>query len=430
MRLVVLVHGQNLNGMTFASDRPNPGIGGTQFTRIRLADAFARRFPEHTMNLWTEQPIGIPYAPANLRLLSGPLDAFLEDLADADDDWVLTGPSMLLRQVPADILQRVARRTIITSHLMHDADLWEAERIARFGAAGGTGSYHFHATRSRSPKVYLRDLFLPGWAQPVRSERSCKERSSLRIVHVGALLPLKGFEDLARIWGSIRREVPDVTLDVIGGADLYSTVNDHPLLPTTRAFGDRILQHIPEADIEVGRVRFHGRLGLEKADLIRAADVAVLNVANRHECFPAAALECLDLGTPVVGSAANGLWDSMRHLPELATRLPKDVPPILARLRQHPEELDALRDRGQAVAADFRAENDAIVERWETVASALLERRTPPSFAPTPRPAASARLWSDWARRRLRYELRRSRTGEAAAAILRGRRRRCQGCPT
>jgi glycosyltransferase involved in cell wall biosynthesis len=422
VRLVILVHGRNLQGMSFSPDRPNPGIGGTQFTRIRLADAFARRFPEHTVDVWAEQPITMLGAPANLQLHSGPLGVFLEHLAVTTQGWILTGPSMLLRRVPADLLKRIASRTIITSHLMHDVDLWEAERIARFGAAGCVGAYHFHATRSRSPKVYLRNLFLPGWEQPARSKRSGKERSGLRIVHVGALLPLKGFDDLTRIWSDIRYAVPDVTLDVIGGADLYGTINDHPILPTTREFGDKILQHLPEADIEDGRVRFHGRLGTKKADIIRAADVAVLNVANRQESLCAALIECLDLGTPVVGSAANGLWDSMRHLPDLATRLPEEVPPILVRLQQHPEELDVLRDRGQAVAADFRAENDAIVERWEAVATALLERRTPPSFAPTPLPAASARLWSDWARRRLRYEMRRSRAGEAAAAILRGRR--------
>jgi glycosyltransferase involved in cell wall biosynthesis len=403
--------------MSFSPDRPNPGIGGTQFTRIRLADAFARRFPEHTVDVWAEHPTEMLGAPANLRRSSGPLVAFLEDLADAADDWVLTAPSMLLRKVPADILQRVARRTVITSHLMHDADLWDAERIARFGAAGCAGAYHFHATRSRSPKVYLRDLFLPGWEQPERSERPGEELSGLRIVHVGALLPLKGFEDLARIWADIRRVVPDASLDVIGGADLYNSVNDHPLLPTTRAFGDRILQHLPKEDIREGCVKFHGRLGAEKADLIRAADVAVLNVANRPECFPAAALECLDLGTPVVGSAANGLWDTMQHLPELSTRLPAEVPPILARLSERPEESAEFSTRGQRVAADFRAENAAIIERWEAVAAALLDGRTPHSFAPRPRPSSPIRMWSGWARRRARYEIRRTQVGDVIASV-------------
>lgn len=419
MRLVVLVHGSNLEGMAFALDRPNPGIGGTQFTRIRLADAFARRFPEHTVDLVTEQPITMVDAPTNLRVVSAPFGPFLDALARDTDDWILTGPSMLLRRIPAPILRAVAPRTIITSHLMHDVDLWEAERTTRFGAAGCVGAYHFHATRSRSPRVYLRDLFLPGWEQPDDSAATSSDAPDLRIVHVGALLPLKGFDDLARIWGDIRRAVPDASLDVIGGADLYSTENDHPLLPTTRAFGDRILQDLSRDEIESGRVRFHGRLGAEKTDLIRAADVAVLNVANRHECFPAAALECLDLGTPVVGSAANGLWDSMRHFPELTTRTPREVPPILARLQGRPEELAALGERGRKVAAGFREENDAIVERWEAVATALFEGRRPPSFAPQPRPGSAARLWSAWARRRSRHELRRTRAGDVAARMLR-----------
>jgi glycosyltransferase involved in cell wall biosynthesis len=302
---------------------------------------------------------------------------------------------------------------------MHDADLWEAERITRFGAAGCTGAYHFHATRSHSPRVHLRNLFLPGWDQPDDTTAASSDAPGLRIVHVGALLPLKGFDDLARIWGDIRSAVPDASLDVIGGADLYSTENDHPLLPTTRAFGDRILQDLSRDEIELGRVRFHGRLGAEKTDIIRAADVAVLNVANRHECFPAAALECLDLGTPVVGSAANGLWDSMRHFPELATRTPGEVPPILARLRGRPEELAALSERGKQVAADFRAENGAIVERWEAVAMALLEGKRPSTFAAQPRPASPFQLWSEWARRRSRHELRRTRVGDVAARLLR-----------
>jgi glycosyltransferase involved in cell wall biosynthesis len=418
VRLVILIHGRNLAGMAFAENQPNPGIGGSQFTRVRLADAFARRFPQHAVDVWAEHPIKMDAAPTNIRLHSGPLSTFLTDLQGDADDWVLTGPSMLLCTVSPSILKRIAPRTIVTSHLMHDADLWESERITPFGAAGCSGAFHFYATRSRSPKVYLRDLFFPGWEQPALPDRASETSSSLRIVHVGALLPLKGFEDLARIWGDIQRDVPDVSLDVIGGADLYSTVNDHALLPTTQAFGDRILQYLPAADIVAGRVRFHGTLGAGKVDIIRAADVAVLNVANRHECFPAAALECLDLGTPVVGSAANGLWDTMRHFPELSTRGPEQVPPTLARLRDHPEELVELSARGQRVAADFRAENVAIVERWETIGTALLDGRRPPSFAPKPRPRSSARLWSTWARRRSRHELRKTRLGETAARLV------------
>lgn len=419
MRLVVLVQGENLAGMSFATDQPNPGIGGTQFTRIRLADTFAARFPEHSVDVWAEHPIAMVGVPENLRLHSGPLDAFLDDLTTASDDWVLTGPSMLLRRVAPDLLRRVAPRTVVTSHLMHDVDLWEVERIARFGAAGCVGAYHFYATRSRSPKVYLRDFFLPGWQPSSPGAGAVSDRKDFRIVHVGALLPLKGFDDLARIWKDVRRAVPNVSLDVIGGADLYSTSNDHHVLPTTKAFGDRILEYLPASEVADGRIRFHGRLGAEKAAIIQSADVAVLNVANRHECFPAAALECLDLGVPVVGSAANGLWDTMRHFPELSTRQPTDVPPILARLRNSPEELSELRVRGQRVTAGFRTENRVIVERWHAVAAAMLAEERPPSFAPNPRPASVVRLWSDWARRRSRYELRRTRVGDVAASLVR-----------
>lgn len=422
MRLVVLVHGRNLEGMSFAPDRPNPGIGGTQFTRIRLADAFARRFPEHTVEVITERPIAMLAAPPNLHVQSTPFESFLVDLTQDVDDWVLTAPSMVLTRLPEGVLRAVAPRTIVTSHLMHDADLWDVERITRFGAAGCVGAYHFHATQSHSPKVYLRDLFHPGWDQPAARTAASGERSDLRIVHIGALLPLKGFDDLARIWSDIRTAVPNVTLDVIGGANVYSHENDHPLIPTTRAFGDRILRHLSQDDLSSGRLRFHGRMGSDKVDIMRGADIAVLNVANRQECFPAAALECLDLGTPVVGSSANGLWDSMRHFPELSTRRPEEVPAIIAKLHAQPATLDALRDRSQRIASGFREENGLILERWEAVAVALLEGRRPPAHAPQPRPTSPLRLWAAWARRWTRHVARRTALADAVSAFIRGRR--------
>lgn len=92
------------------------------------------------------------------------------------------------------------------------------------------------------------------------------------------------------------------------------------------------------------------------------ADVDVLNVANHPERLGAAIIECVALGTPVVGPAANGLWDLMCHLPELLAQIPSEVPPILARLLGRPDKLAALDDRGRQVATRLHAENTLIVE--------------------------------------------------------------------
>lgn len=417
MRLVVLAHGKSLSGRRFSPDRANPGIGGTQFTRVRLAEAFSRRFSEHQVEIVSEYPFEMALERANLQRHCAPFEEFLGQLIHDSDDWVLTGPSMLLKTFREDILKAVAPRTICTSHLMHDQDLWDAERVTAFGAVGCVGAYHFHATRCHSPKVYLRDLFLPGWEHEAVEHHTDAERSEFRIVHIGALLPLKGFDDLAQIWRDIRDAVPTASLDVIGGADLYGRANDHPFLPTTKVFGDEIMRYLSEEDLESRNVRFHGRLGSEKLGLIRQSDVAVLNVGNRQEALCAALIECLDLGTPVVGSAATGLWDTMRYFPELSTRQPNDVPPILSHLHQHRDELAALRERSQTVARHFRDENERIIERWAATMTAVLEGRTPPSFKPKPSPEPSFVSWTRWAKRRARYELRRSPAGSSSARL-------------
>lgn len=428
MRLVVLAHGPMLEGVSVDRRLPNPGIGGTQFTRLRLAQEFAARFPEHEVEVVSDQMFSLTPELPNLRMtFAVDLEGRLGVLASEGDGWVLTGPSMLLRGLRTDILRPLASRTIVTSHLMFDADLWEIERDLRFGAVGCVSIHHYHSTRSRAPRVYLRDLFLPGWPQAPwpRQDLAAEPRRTFRIVHVGALLPLKGFDDLARLWPQIRSAIPTARLDVIGGSSTYGRLPDHPLIPTTLAFGDRILAHIPPADIEEGRVVFHGNLGADKTDVIRRADVAVLNVAGREESLNAALIECLDLGVPVIGSDRFGLWDSMRHFPELATRSPAEVVERLARFAAAPELSGRFSERALEVARGFRAENDAIIDRWRDVAEALLEHRRPPDFAPQAMPGSRWRHLSRHLRKRARYEVsqapaagwvrrRRGRSGHAA----------------
>lgn len=419
MKFIVLVHGEVVSGKRISPNAPNPGIGGTQFTRIRLADAFARRFPLHQVEVVAEHRFEMRDAPENLAQRVAFFDEYLAALCSTDNDWIVTGPSMLLKRISPDILRRIASRTIITSHLMHDADLWDAERMAKFGAAGCVGAQHFHATRSKSPKVWLRDLFLPGWSQSSTEGTGSRDSAAaLKIVHIGALLPLKGFDDLTAIWSEIKAAVPEVQLDVIGGADVYGRPNSHGLLPTTKAFGDKILESLELEDVTSGRVKFWGRLGVEKIAIIKSADVAVLNAASRPECFPGTLLECMDLGTPVVGSAANGLWDSMRHFPELTSKTPSEIPTILARLATNDEELLALSRRSQNVAADFRLENDQILDRWNAVATALLNDKNPALAPPhTPSPMPEHKAIAVYVKKRVRHELRRSKLGEALAFI-------------
>jgi glycosyltransferase involved in cell wall biosynthesis len=414
VRLVVLAHGSMLSGRTIQLDRPNPGIGGTQFTRIRLADEFARRFPQHTVELVSDHAFSVFDAPENLRQVTVErFEDHLVVLADDGDEWVLTGPSMLLCRLEPAVIRRVASRTIMTSHLMYDCDLWEAERIARFGAVAGVGAYHYHSLRPRSPRTYLRDLFLPGWSQPPSAPDVTLNESragQFRIVHLGALLPLKGFHDLARMWPDLRDRIPDVQLDVIGGSETYGREVTHPDIPTGLEFGDRILRHIPLKDVRSGRVVFHGNLGASKEAVIRRADVAVLNVTGRPECFPAALLECLDLGVPVVGSAAYGLWDGMRHFPEMTTVSPAEVVDRVVALAADPHLRRRLAVRAQAVGQGFRDENTAILDRWEEVATAILEQRRPARFTPQPAPCPSWRLSMSHWRIRGRYELSRFST--------------------
>jgi glycosyltransferase involved in cell wall biosynthesis len=109
------------------------------------------------------------------------------------------------------------------------------------------------------------------------------QRSQPTIAFVGRLHPIKGLDVLIEAVGLVRREVPDVRLEVVGPGDRYR----------------RTLERLVARLGLDGAVRFRGFVeASEKLAVLRDADASVL--LSRSEGLPMAALEAMACGTPVV----------------------------------------------------------------------------------------------------------------------------------
>ncbi|MBV9577689.1 MAG: glycosyltransferase [Chloroflexi bacterium] len=153
---------------------------------------------------------------------------------------------------------------------------------------------HLTARRGRPRRVHIAplgvdlDLFTPG-ARVARS-------SGARLLHVGALTPVKDQALLLRAVAGVRAAGVSATLEIVGAGPLRA-----PLTQLARGLGlDRHLCFRGELD--------HAALPA----VYRAADVAV--VSSRHEAQCMAALEAAACGIPVVGACVG-------MLPELTTAL-------------------------------------------------------------------------------------------------------------
>lgn len=108
------------------------------------------------------------------------------------------------------------------------------------------------------------------------------------IVSVGRLVPWKGFSELITAIASLKKEISDVSLVIIG---------DGPL-------GEDLRNQV-ERDGLQDTVRLVGRMGKETLGAaIKAADIFVLNTA--YEGLSHQLLEVMDIGTPIITTNVGG----------------------------------------------------------------------------------------------------------------------------
>jgi glycosyltransferase involved in cell wall biosynthesis len=345
----------------------NPGFGGTSFTTVRLVLALAQDQAGTTSTL--ELRIGASNPPvANFHGIP------VVDLANATDQhWdvaVATGGSL-------DALhsgQLRLRSTRLLAWIRHPYD-WDKTRKAKALKA---------ELVSVGKAQYLSNALIAGWhhhidnlfcAERIRHAAGWAndhpapplQRRQLRIGFMGALVPSKGFHQVAQHWpaiaASLRQLGVEPQLEVIGGASLYHFGEGHPRLPCAQDYGDSLERWL---GAELGRsVRFHGTLGPERYSLMASCDLAVVNPSGQGEAFPATILEWLALAVPVISSQRYGCGDAMRYLPELSIGRSGQIQQrIQDYLLQPGDQQHIQREHCRRVAELFSAQQPLIVSQW------------------------------------------------------------------
>ncbi len=181
------------------------------------------------------------------------------------------------------------------------ASLWRAESwVAQHAARVIVPSKSMRSVAERwgvSPEriVMVHNAFddselcdLPGSREEARERLGMRGR---RVLSVGRLLRLKGFEAVIVAVLLLAREFPDLRLSIIGSG---------PQLPGLTA---RVAQEHGEAIVDMLGPRPHADVLLH----MKAADLVVLNSAS--EGMPHALMEAMALGTPVVASRVSGITE-------------------------------------------------------------------------------------------------------------------------
>lgn len=135
------------------------------------------------------------------------------------------------------------------------------------------------------------------------------------VVYMGALVPSKGFLELAKLWKRILKKVPDAKLKVIGTGQVYSR-NERmgPLGIAAESYENKFLKYLTDnTGTMLESVEFMGLLGKEKFQVFEKATVGVINPTARTEIFSVSIMEMATFMLPVVTLNKNGFPDSIRN---------------------------------------------------------------------------------------------------------------------
>lgn len=365
LTVYIPVFSQSLEGKCFSATGQNPGVGGTQFTSVKLALLLADTYTDLDVQLVNTCEFFLDRERENLKVIIAPdLSEFFTSTKLDTSKAVILATMSILQQVDEELLLKKKHRVVAWQH--HPFNL--NARIARMGfrAHVSVGSYQYYSNRPfYSSLWHIQNPFSVGKPDhsPVASEENYVSRPR-RLVYLGALIRGKGFLDIAKQWRSIKKAIPDVELHVIGSSATYGIQPEHDVLPCDCNLAEDILSYIPNKDIDNGLVVFHGNLDNEKYELMRYADAAILNPTGQTEAFPASPLECMASGLPVIASDKYGMSDSMSFFPELVIHNPEQIGDRLRWLFADSLKYEELRQRGFAVADWFDSQTGLILARW------------------------------------------------------------------
>jgi glycosyltransferase involved in cell wall biosynthesis len=214
---------------------------------------------------------------------------------------------------------------ILVSHHPHDGDLASILKVRRDFLLVNLGEYQYLSNNLRSvPSVILPVLIPPPSFRPVEPVLGGV------VGHVSSLVPSKGFHHLARAWASISRANPDSRLEVIGGSSLYGFLEEHPRLPTSVKYGNRIEKLLTSGGNSKS-VEFLGVISGSIESHIDTWSLAALNPAGIAEADPSSVKDCMRKGVPVVGAFDYGLRSYLRQFPELQIKSPRNTARLVNR---------------------------------------------------------------------------------------------------
>jgi len=290
-----------------ALNRGNPGVGGTQYLFLLTVSRLNVRYGSGSAVLYSDRLFAVGSEDVPTSTVGGLEEAILLARAQQVDYLVVNG-----RLLTVENLSILSKSRVPLVAWAHNTVGPTAARIA-----SSCPSIARIVCVSEAQWESMRDsICFPkctfinnGLAEGYLTAGIVSDYSRPEAVYVGSLYPQKGVHNLLRIWRKVNSEVPEATLKIIGGAQIWgsSEVRVGPMGVADPHY-ERVLRKELSRVRDQGSVAFLGVKSWNEIDeCVAHARVGVANPSHylRDETFCMAALELQSRGLAIVSRFRN-----------------------------------------------------------------------------------------------------------------------------
>lgn len=272
----------------------NPGIGGTYFSMISLAESLSdNSYDRFMFKMFAES---IEYLPTSIDAVQ------TKNLKELRNNLVKYKTNILIvNKIGSDTLdfrffnaiENTKVKIIVWAHCFIPSKELSYyalnKQVAKIVCVGREqlNTLIDHNAFSKSTFIYNGINF--NYNEEILPYNERKND----VVYIGSLIPLKGFHILAKAWKNVLKVIPDARLFVIGGGNLYDRNAQLGKYGIAESFYEKkFIKYLLDKNDQIHKsVNFFGVMGAEKIDILREAKVGVPNPGGKTETFGYTALE-------------------------------------------------------------------------------------------------------------------------------------------
>lgn len=354
----------------------NPGLGGTEYTTICLANELSN-LDGFQIYLVSEVEI----------MIGGQINVLKSSLIELIDEVENNAGVLVFRPTrifDISLLEKIKKSNVSIVAWAHVTPLQETLRILnelpQIKKVIALGERQYLGWVD-NPVIAKTRIIRNGHYIPKKEPIKMFEGNY--IAYVGSLVPQKGFHLLAKLWPRIVKDLPELRLKVIGSGNLYdSTTSLGKYGIAKEDYENQIFRYLGDNSDSVD---FLGKLsGREKNEVVGNAILGVINPSGETENCPLSALDFQSLGVPVISAKKYGVIDTVEnfHTGILYKNI-RELPSLIYDLTNSPEKRAFL--SGNCVKfVESKFNFKSIVIEWEkTFRDISMKERVSLSFSET-----------------------------------------------